>query len=412
LESNNVKKRVGALRLALSAMLVGALCLPLGVSSPASAMEQFAYQVDPDGNAWITGCASTCPENLVIPETIGYDYPVTAIAPHALQGYDIATVSLPDSLLSIGDHAFAANKITSVTFGRFVEVIDKSAFQGNLLTHVKIPSGVKYIGAIAFAYNPQLVDVTFYGDAPAVGELSNAPAGITIFYGDDNMRKVFRPVNASGWGQRFQGVRMGTISYKVPALGKIYQQNFCLSQLSGGVADVELYSDASGVPNLVETPQYSLDDGRTWRNDAEVYNEMGYDMSFGGLTCGQVYKVRVRLIGEMGPGRTSSRLVIKPVSWMDAPDVNLSSTGFTTADLVVTPGFNYGSPVRMIRYTRNGGQTWTNSLYKANSNGQQVFKLRNVTNDDYEPGQILVQVNNGVRDYEGNIWSHSGQLMR
>jgi len=418
LESKNVKKGVGALRLALSAILVGALCLTIGVSQPVSAQEnQFTSVSDPDGNVWITGCENTCPENLVIPESL-YGNPVTAIDEYAFANQDIATVTLPDSLLRISDQAFAYNDITSVTIGRFVEYIGQSAFQGNSLTHVNIPSGVKYVGGMAFSLNPQLIDATFYGDAPAVGRFYGESN--TIFNYDANMVKVFRPSNALGWANRFQGIRVGRSDIDLPVLpADISSASTCYGQ--AGVAAIFLYADSTGVPNLVETPQYSLDDGMTWRGmrtpDAAVFDMSGYGYGIQlSLTCGQVYKVRVRLVGDFGPGRASKRIIIRPNTRADAPQVvrmTLMGSRANNALVIVKLGHNGGSPVKAIRYSVNAGATWRTYRYSANPDNVASFRLSGINQwaasdpliaSGYRQN-IVVQVMNG-----SGYWSDSANL--
>jgi BspA type Leucine rich repeat region (6 copies) len=416
LESKNVKKGVGALRLALSAILVGALCLTIGVSQPVSAQEnQFTSMSGPDGTVWITGCENRCPENLVIPESL-YGNPVTAIADLAFVQQHIATVTMPDSLLRIGDQAFAYNNITSVTIGRFVEYIGQSAFQANNLTHVNIPSGVNYVGGAAFSLNPQLIDATFYGDAPAVGKFYGEPN--TMFYGDANMVKVFRPSNALGWANRFQGIRVGRSDIGLPVLpADISSSSTCYGQ--GGLAAIYLYADSTGVPNLVEKPQYSLDDGMTWRGasnmNAGVFDLPGYGYGIQlGLTCGQVYKVRVRLVGDFGPGRASKRIIIRPNTRADAPQVSMTLSGSraNNALLIVKLGYNGGSPVKAIRFSVNAGDTW-----RTYSNGAisdvASFRLSGINQLAYSDPliasgyrqKIVVQVMNG-----SGYWSDSANL--
>jgi hypothetical protein len=320
--------------------------------------------------------------------------------------------------LRISDQAFAYNSITSVTIGRFVEYIGQSAFQANNLTHVNIPSGVKYVGGMAFSYNPQLIDATFYGDAPAVGRFYGESN--TIFNHDANMVKVFRPSNALGWANRFQGIRVGRSDIDLPVLpADISSESTCYGQ--AGLAAIFLYDDSTGVPNLVETPQYSLDDGMTWRGirnpDSGVFDNpggYGYGIILS-LTCGQVYKVRVRLVGDFGPGRASKRIIIRPNTRADAPQVRMTLMGSraNNALLIVRLGFNGGTPVKAIRYSVNAGATWRTYRYSANPDNVALFRLSGINQlaasdpliaSGYRQN-IVVQVMNG-----SGYWSDSANL--
>ena len=96
------------------------------------------------GSLSITGCASSCPADLVIPEMIG-GTAVTAVASGAFANQGITSVTVPDSVTSIGDYAFVQNNIRLVTLGR----------------------GITDIGVNAFAFN-QLLALSFLGDRPSI----------------------------------------------------------------------------------------------------------------------------------------------------------------------------------------------------------------------------------------------------
>jgi hypothetical protein len=133
-------------------------------------------------DATVTGCTSTCSTTLVIPST--------------LAGY---------SVTSIGEDAFYSNfmtaegdKLTTVTIPNSVTSIGASAFNGNLLTTVSIPNSVTSIGGYAFSEN-LLTSVTFLGNAPTDGGDG--------FSGNIGLTSVKRPyAKATGWGSTWSGV--------------------------------------------------------------------------------------------------------------------------------------------------------------------------------------------------------------
>ncbi len=91
-----------------------------------------------------------------IPETIthqGNDFEVTRIGDYAFQGNAFTSVTIPESVTSIGFGAFSVCGLSSVHIPEGVTSIEDSAFRNNRLTSVTIPSSVTSIGVNAFAYN-------------------------------------------------------------------------------------------------------------------------------------------------------------------------------------------------------------------------------------------------------------------
>jgi len=104
----------------------------------------------------ITGYAGI-PQTLVIPNRI-QGSPVTRIEGAFNRVYNrLTSVTIPNTVVFIGDNAFRNNRLTTVTIPNSVVAIGANAFQGNQLTNVTIP--VINIGRHAFANN-QLTSVT------------------------------------------------------------------------------------------------------------------------------------------------------------------------------------------------------------------------------------------------------------
>jgi len=62
----------------------------------------------------------------------------------------LISVSLPESLESIGDETFMGTGIVSITIPKSVKSIGHAAFLGNKLSYLKIPASVSKIGILAF----------------------------------------------------------------------------------------------------------------------------------------------------------------------------------------------------------------------------------------------------------------------
>jgi hypothetical protein len=193
-------------------------------SSFALSNTEFTYDVI-DGGIEVTGCADSCPSNLVIPEEID-GFTVQSVGEYAFSYKNLSSLVLPDSIIRVengafsnnslsylllpenliflGAYSFAFNNISSLSISNSVEVIGQSALQSNELTHVIIPSNVSYIGFWSFGINP-LTSIIFYGSRPDISgdafvdkpEFGDFISLTSIAYCDEN----------NGWpGEPIEGI--------------------------------------------------------------------------------------------------------------------------------------------------------------------------------------------------------------
>ena len=113
-------------------------------------------------------------KNVVIPEAIG-GIPVTIIGNRAFFRKDLASVTIPDTVVtieplafaenrleavdiagcvSIGYEAFADNQLTTLVLSEHLSSIGPRAFIGNRLYAITLPGKITNIGKDAFAGNP------------------------------------------------------------------------------------------------------------------------------------------------------------------------------------------------------------------------------------------------------------------
>ncbi len=203
-----MKKKI--LLLALVLMCVFALTACLGEEEPTA---DFIYQINEEGTGYIIKGINTVYSNdVVIPSEIR-GLPVVGI--DNCQNKYIKTVTIPDSVTSIGDDAFrgcdsltynekdgvkylgnsthpyivameADESITSVDLPNTVKVIYTNALYGcSSLTSITIPDSVTSIGGSAFGGCDSLTSITIPDSVTSIGG--------SAFNGCDNLTSITIP---------------------------------------------------------------------------------------------------------------------------------------------------------------------------------------------------------------------------
>jgi len=113
--------------------------------------------------------------SITLPSTL------VTIGDSALRETQLVSVVIPASVTSIGFLSLASRFITSVTFatGSQLRTIGGYAFQSTKFTSISIPASVASIGTGAFELNPNLATINFLGSIPS-GQPWSAPAGATV----------------------------------------------------------------------------------------------------------------------------------------------------------------------------------------------------------------------------------------
>lgn len=84
-------------------------------------------------------------KNVIIPKTID-GVTVKKIEDFAFQGKDLISVTIPDTVVSIGTDAFSFNRLIHVAIPNSITSIGHSAFRSNQLSTVMIPNNITTIG--------------------------------------------------------------------------------------------------------------------------------------------------------------------------------------------------------------------------------------------------------------------------
>ena len=131
---------------------------------------------DPDNPKWIVVEEDyedyLCPEDsiIVIPETItaGNTFTVTGID-GGLNCDHIKSVTIPNSVTSIGDYAFSYSGITSINIPNSVTSIGEGVFSFSGITSIDIPNSVTSIGKRAFEVSA-LTSITIPNSVTSIGD--------------------------------------------------------------------------------------------------------------------------------------------------------------------------------------------------------------------------------------------------
>ena len=141
-------------------------------------------------------------KDLIIPATVvdpnaeteGATLSVTTIGAYAfrLGAISFDSVTIGDSVTTIGDYAFSNTSLDSVTIGNSVTSIGEGAFGNNDLTSVIIPDSVTTIGRLAFQFN-DLTSMTIPDSVTSIGQnvFNNNALTSAHFEGDSHPGGLF-----------------------------------------------------------------------------------------------------------------------------------------------------------------------------------------------------------------------------
>ena len=217
--------------------------------------------------------------NVKIPATVKYKgitYSVTSIGMNAFWGCkELTSITLPNSIITIGDYAFIDAGLTSLTIPGSVTSIGEYAFTGcNNLSTVTIEDGVTNIGERAFMSCEKLETVAFPNSLEVIGPFSfsgcrqlktiEIPNSVTAidngaFVQCEKLESVVLPNNLKTLGTYVFQKCYELRSVKIPSCLKnltegtfSYCNNLTQAEMEEGVEDIGLgvFYQCSGLSSI------------------------------------------------------------------------------------------------------------------------------------------------------------------
>ncbi len=207
-------------RMKSEVMKVPGLILMLSwLTFPALVQAQFTFTTNSDAIT-ITGYTGSDGPVVIPASTNGYPHHQQSEIQYFTTSPGITSVTIPDSITSIGNYAFASCiSLMGVTIPDSVTSIGDEAFSSCGLTNMIIPNNIMTIGKFAFSSCSKLTSVTIGNSVTNIGQFAfyncaslttayfrgNAPAdGGYIFYGSPTTVCYLR--GTTGWGAMFGSV--------------------------------------------------------------------------------------------------------------------------------------------------------------------------------------------------------------
>ncbi len=187
-----MKKRILTILLAACVCAGTVLCPIAGGGTVYAATENnFNYELQGD-TATVTGYTDTSATKIEVPDTLG-GKPVTSIGANAFISCDLTSITLPESVTSIGIGAFyMCGDLTSITLPNSVTSIGQRAFgYCSSLESINIPSGVTNIENSVF-YQCGLKSITLPNGITSIGA--------SAFYACNSLTSIAIPSSVTSIG--------------------------------------------------------------------------------------------------------------------------------------------------------------------------------------------------------------------
>lgn len=137
---------------------------------PTANSDEYKYKFDSELAGMVIVEYEGEAREVIIPDTLE-GFPVVKIDHGAFAGLDVASITIPNSVVKMGDHVFDyCTGLESVTIGSGLTKISVSTFVNCMnLTSITIPSSVTKIGDYAFDNCSSLTDITIPDSVTEIG---------------------------------------------------------------------------------------------------------------------------------------------------------------------------------------------------------------------------------------------------
>ena len=188
--------------------------LPLTVGAAYETSGDYWYEQQSDGTVMITSYSGQA-KDVVIPSKLG-GRAVTAIGESAFEERNLASVTIPNGVTTIGDYAFmfcsnltrvslpdsvtsigvcafaCCPNLASISIPNHVVSIDNDAFYGCFnLSSISIPNSVSYLGRNPFARCPSLTAIVIRDSHPALATIDG------VLFSKREKRLIWYPMSRS-----------------------------------------------------------------------------------------------------------------------------------------------------------------------------------------------------------------------
>ncbi len=300
-----------------------------------------------------------------------YDYAKTKI----IKAPNVASVSIPDTVTTIGAYAFYYNKnIEKISLPSSVTTIEAQAFADcdklssiklsdnitslpqavlascDILTEVKVPAKVTLVDELAFAQSKKLERIYFTGDKPEFGEDSLYQVSADVYYSDSWAETPSADVTA------------GSVNWIPVAELKITTQPSNRKVKEG--LDTSFSVAASGT-ELKYQWQVSTDGGETWKSSG-LTGAKTKKLTLNAPYSRNGYFFRCVVTDVMGRKETSNPAkltVVKGLTMSAGPSSLYAKIGETACFSVSAAGYKLSY---QWQASKDGGKTWSNSSLSGN----------------------------------------------
>ncbi len=195
---------------------------------------------------------------------------------------NLQQITLPNSLLYIGDYAFTKSNITSITIPDSVISIGEQALRGIQCTTLSIPSGVTVANSLAYSYDGLLQSIVFNGTLTEIESYA--------FYNDSVLNSFTFGDGVTYIGEyAFCGCSSMTSFTLSTSLSSIYSQAFA------GCSSVTQFV-LKGTISTLRSQAFNGTSGKILVGNTSI-PESGWDSDYMGDGTGTLY-----LYSESNPG--------------------------------------------------------------------------------------------------------------